>query len=105
MQSLARDTARAAEARQIAFFQQQSPSERLALMFDLSAFAIAASRAAIRRAHPGLDALAQARLLATLQFGALGAAQVQRAPSMEGTMSIPAAILPVAAVYNRLRIS
>jgi hypothetical protein len=104
MQPLAHDTPPAAEARQIAVLQQRSPSERLALMFDLSAFALAASRAAIRRAHPHLDPLTQARLLAELQFGLAHAAQVLRPPTVEGAMSIPAAILPVVAAYNALRI-
>jgi len=104
MQPLATDTAPAAEARQIAFFQQRSPSERLALMFDLSAFALAASRDAIRRAHPHLDSLAQAQFLAALQFGTTHAAQIQRAPSVEGAMSIPAAILPVITTFIGLRI-
>jgi hypothetical protein len=104
MHPLAKDTAPAAEARQIAALQQRSPSERLALMFDLSAFALAASRAAIRRAHPQLDLLAQARMLAELQFGPARAAQVLRAPTMEGAMSIPAAILPVVAIYDQLRV-
>src|SRR5262245_53526957 len=104
MQALARDTSPDAEARQIAIVRRRSPGERLALMFDLSAFALAASRAAIRRAHPQLDLLAQAQLLAELQFGSAHAAQVLRAPTLEGAMSIPAAILPVVAIYDQLRI-
>jgi hypothetical protein len=104
MQPLAQDTSLAAEARQIAILQQRSATERLALMFDLSAFALAAARAAIRRAHAHLDSLAQARLLAELQFGSARAAQVLRAPTVEGAMSIPAAILPVIAAYDQLRI-
>jgi hypothetical protein len=104
MQPLAHDTGPAAEARQIAFFQQRSPSDRLALLFDLSAFALAASREAIRRAHPHLDTLAQARFLATHLFGPARAAQIQRVPSLEGSMSIPAAILPVVAAFTSLRV-
>ena len=104
MQPLTQDTPPAAEARQIAILQQRSATERLALMFDLSAFALAASRAALRRAHPHLDSLGQARLLAELQFGPARAAQVLRAPTAEGSMSIPAAILPVVAAYDQLRI-
>jgi hypothetical protein len=104
MQPLAQDTAPAAEAWQIAFFQQRSPSDRLALMFDLSAFALAASRDAIRRARPHLDTLAQARFLATHLFGPAHAAQIQRAPNIEGPMSIPAAILPVVAAFTSLRV-
>jgi hypothetical protein len=104
MHPLARDTLPASEARQIALLQQRSPGERLALMFDLSAFALAASRAAIRRAHPHLDPLAQARFLAELQFGPARAAQVLRVPSVEGVMSIPTAILPVVAAFDQSRI-
>jgi hypothetical protein len=104
MQTLARDTSLAAEARQIAFFQQRSPSDRLALMFDLSAFALAASRDAICRANPQLDTLAQARFLAMHLFGPARAAQIQRAPSIEGPMSIPAAILPVIAAFTSLQV-
>ena len=48
-QPLARDTAPAAEARQVAFFQQRLPTERLAMLFDLTAFA-RSLRDAIRRA-------------------------------------------------------
>ena len=104
MQPLAQDTPLAAEAHQLAVLRQRSPSERLALLFDLSAFALAASRAAIRRAHPHLDPLARARLLAELQFGPARAAQIMRAPTMEGPMSIPAAILPIVTAYDRLHI-
>lgn len=103
-QPLALDTSLAAEARQIAFFRQQSPSERLAQVFALTAFAVAASRAAIRRAHPDLDALAQARLLTALQFDPDRAMQVRRPPTLEGAMSIPSAILPVVQVFNQLHI-
>src|SRR5262249_51775106 len=101
---LAADTSHAAEARQIAFFQRRSPSERLALLFDLNAFTIASSRAAIRRAHPHLDPLEQARLLATYLFDPRRTAQVQRAPSVEGPMSILAALLPIVTTFARLRI-
>jgi hypothetical protein len=94
-QPLAADTTPAAEARQLAFFRQRGPRERLALTFELIAFARAASRSAIRRAHPHLDALEQARLLLTVQFGTERAANLRRAPDQEGPMSIPAAILPV----------
>src|SRR5262245_22980406 len=99
MEALAPDTPLTAEARQIAILRQRSVCERLALMFDLSAFALAASRAAIRRTHPHLDPLGQARLLAELQFGPAAAAQVLCAPSVEGVMSIPAAIQPVVVAY------
>ncbi len=54
LRPLARDTAPAAEARHIAFFQQRQPHERLAITFDLTAFSVASSRDAIRRAHPSL---------------------------------------------------
>lgn len=104
-QPLARDTAPAAEAHQIAFFQQRQPHERLALMCELTAFAVASSRAAIRRAHPELDALAQARLFATLQFGPDHAARVRQPPTIEGQMSIPAALVPITRTFTQLRIA
>jgi hypothetical protein len=96
----AADTAPAAEARQLAFFRRRGPRERLALTFELIAFARAASRAAIRRANPHLDALEQARLLVTLQFGTDRAAHLRRAPDAEGPMSIPTAILPVVQAHT-----
>ena len=104
-QPLARDTSLAAEARQIAFFQQRLPHERLAITFDLTAFAVASSRAAIRRAHPHLNALEQARLFASLCFGPEYAARVQQPPTIEGIMSIPAALLPIARVFHQLGIA
>ena len=104
-QPLARDTAPAAEARQIAFFQQRQPHERLAITFDLTAFAVASSRDAIRRAHPELDALEQARLFAALQFGPEFAARVRQPPTVEGSMSIPAALLPLTRTFQQLGIS
>lgn len=76
-QPLAADTAPAAEARQMAFFQHGSPAERLALTFDLIAFTVASARAAIRRAHPQLEPLEQVRLMVAAQFGESRAAQVQ----------------------------
>ena len=60
---LARDTAPAAEARQIAFFQQRPPAERLRITCELTAFAFASSRAAVQRLHPHLGPLARARRL------------------------------------------
>lgn len=105
LRPLARDTAPAAEARQIAFFQQRQPHERLAITFDLTAFSVASSRDAIRRAHPELDALEQARLFAALQFGSDYAARIRQPPSIEGTMSIPLALLPVTRTFTQLRIA
>lgn len=102
---LARDTALAAEARQIAFFQQRQPHERLAITFDLTAFSVASSRAGIRRAHPELDALEQARLFAALQFGSDYAARIRQPPTIEGSMSILAALLPVTRMFTQLHIS
>ena len=102
---LALDTPLPAEARQIALFRERTEEERLALMFELCAFALAASRSAIRRAHPDLPPIEQARLLTALLFGADRARQVQRVPSVEGAMTIPAAILPVAEVFEQLQVS
>jgi hypothetical protein len=104
-QPLARDTAPAAEQRQILFFQQRQPRERLAITFDLIAFAVAMSRAAIRKAHPELDALEQARLFATLQYGPAYATRVRQAPTIEGVMSIPLALLPVTRILSQLGIA
>ena len=101
---LAADTTPAAEAHQIAFFRQRTPSERLALMFDLIAFTVAASREAIRRANPQLDPLAQARLLAAYLFGAPRAEQIKCAPNLEGAMTIPIALSPVIARFTQLQI-
>jgi hypothetical protein len=103
-QPLAHDTTLAAEARQIAFFQQRQPADRLAMMCELTAFAVASSREAIRRAHPELDALAQARLFVALQFGPDHAAHVRQPPTIEGSMSIPAALLPITRTFTQLRI-
>jgi hypothetical protein len=103
-QPLAADTAPAAEARQIAFFQLRSPAERLALTFDLIAFTVASARAAIRRAHPQLEPLEQVRLMVAAQFGEGRAAQVQCVPEEEGPMSIPAAMIPVAQTCEELGI-
>ena len=105
IQPLARDTAPAAEARQIAFFQQRQPHERMAITFDLTAFAVASSRDAIRRAYPKLDTLEQARLFAALQFGPTYSSRVREVPTIEGSMSIPSALLPVARVFTYLQIS
>lgn len=104
MQPLARDTAPAAEARQIALFQQRPPHERIARTCDLTAFAVASSRAAIRRAHPDLSEIDQARMVALLQYGPQLAARVRQPPTMEGIMSIPAALMPVARALTLLRI-
>ena len=101
---LAPDTSPAAEARQIDFFRQRTPEERLALTLDLIAFALAVSRDAIRRAHPDLSPLEHARLLAALLFGAERAVQVQRAPQLEGIVAIPSAILPVVHVFEQLQV-
>lgn len=101
LQPLTRDTSPAAEARQIAFFRQRQPHERLAITCDLTAFAVASSQAAIRRAHPDLDALAHARLFAALSFGPDYAARIRQPPSIEGSMSIPAALLPVTRAFTQ----
>lgn len=103
-QPLARDTTLAAEARQIAHFQQQIPSARLATLFDLTAFTMASSREAIRRARPELSPLEQARLFAELLFGPSYVSRVRHSPTIEGTMAIPAAILPVARAFLQLHI-
>jgi hypothetical protein len=103
-QPLARDTALAVEARQTAFFRQRVPTERLAMLFDLTAFAMSSSRDAIRRARPELSPLDQARLFAELLFGPKYAARVRSSPSIEGTMAIPAAILPVTRVFVQMGI-
>lgn len=105
LQPLARDTAPSAEGRQIAFFQQRQPHERLAITFDLTAFAIASSRDAIRRANPELDALERARLFALLQFGPAYAARVRHPPTIEGIMSVPAALLPVTRLFTQFQIA
>lgn len=104
-QPLARDTAPAAEARQLAFFQQRQPHERLAIMCELTAFAFASSRAAIRKAHPELSALEHARLVASLQFGPTYATRVRQPPTIEGYMSIPAALLPITRMFEQLQIA
>ena len=104
MQTLARDTAPAAEARQIALFQQRQPWERIALTCELTAFTVASSRAAIRRAHPGLDAIALARRFSALQYGPTIAARVRQPPTVEGIISIPSALLPVASAFSQLHI-
>jgi hypothetical protein len=103
-QPLARDTSPAAEARQIAFFQQRLPHERLAITFDLTAFAVALARDGIRRTHPQLSLLDQTRLAAALWFGPEAAARVQQPPTIEGAMSIPAALLPVTRTLQVLQI-
>jgi hypothetical protein len=104
-QPLARDTSPGAEARQIAFFQQRQPHERLAIVFDLTAFAVASARAAIRRAHPQLSPLEQARLAASLWFGPEYAVRVRQPPTIEGIMSISAALLPITRVFQQLQIA
>jgi len=104
-QPLAQDTSPSAEARQIAFFQQRLPSERLAIVFDLTAFVFASAHTAIRRAHPDLNPLEHARLAAALWFGPEYAPRVQHPPTMEGSMSIPAALLPIARVFQQLQIA
>lgn len=104
-QPLALDTPPSAEARQIAFFQQRAPHERMALMFDLVAFLTATSREAIRRANPTLSKLEQARLFGALQFGAEYATRVCQYPTIEGTMAIPAALLPITRMFQQLGIA
>ena len=104
-QPLARDTSPSAEARQIAFFRQREPHERLAIVFDLTAFAFASARDGIRRAHPQLSPLEQARMAASLWFGPEYARRVRQAPTVEGIMSIPSALLPIARVLEQLRIA
>lgn len=103
-QLLARDTTRTAEAHQIAGFRDLTPSERLQATFELCGWAMAAARDAIRRAQPELSVLQQAQLLYGLQFGTERADQVRQLPSVEGPMSIPAAIMPVVEVLERLQI-
>ena len=75
------------------------------MTFDLIAFAVAASRAAIRRAYPDLSLLEQARLLHGLQFGPDNVSHVQASPNWEGAVSIPSAILPVTELFNRLEVA
>lgn len=104
-QPLAGDTSPSAEGRQIAFFRQRQPHERLAIVFDLTAFASASSREAIRRAHPQLSPLEHARLAASLWFGPEYAARVRQPPTVEGIMSIPAALLPITRVFGQLHIA
>ena len=103
-QPLARDLSPAAEAVQVAALCRQRAEARLTHACELTAFIMAAARAGIRRAHPHLDALAQARLLAAVQFGDEYAARVQQPPTIEGSMSIPAAILPVVRSFQQLNI-
>ncbi len=103
-QPLALDTTPSAETRQIEFFRARTPETRLALAFELTAFAVAASRAAIRRAHPHLSELEHARLLVALQFDPQRAAQIRRAPSLEGTVAFPAAIIPVADAFDQIQV-
>jgi hypothetical protein len=103
-QPLALDTTPSAERRQIEFFRTRTPEHRLGLAFELTAFAVAASRAAIRRAHPHLTELERARLLVALQFDAQRAAQICRVPSLEGSMAFPAAIVPVADAFDQLQV-
>lgn len=88
----------------MAALRRQPMEARLAHTCELTAFTLAAARAGIRRAHPQLDALSQARLLAAVQFGDAYAAQVQQPPTIEGAMSIPAALLPVTRTFQRLGI-
>lgn len=104
-QPLARDTSASAEGRQIAFFRQRQPHERLAIVFDLTAFAFASSREAIRRAHPQLSPLEQARLAASLWFGPEYAARVSQPPTIEGITLIPAALLPITRVLEQLQVA
>lgn len=103
-QPLARDTSPVAEARQIAFFRARSPGYRLAAAFDLTSFAVALARDGLRRAHPGLNALEQSRLAAALWFGEQYAARVRQPPTIEGTMSIPSALLPVVRILHQLNV-
>jgi hypothetical protein len=103
-QPLALDTPPEAEARQIALFRQRTPEERLEHAFDLSSFALTASRAAIRRSQPHLSPTEQARLLVALMFGADHAAHVLDAPTVEGPLTIPSAILPVVQIFTQLRV-
>ncbi len=103
-QPLARDTSAAAEARQIALFRAQQPHERLVAAFDLTAFAVALARDGLRRAHPELSALDLARLAASLWFGPDYAARIRQPPTIEGALSIPAALLPVVRTLQQLAI-
>ncbi|KAB8140758.1 hypothetical protein F8S13_22410 [Chloroflexia bacterium SDU3-3] len=82
---LAYDTSPAAEARQIAFFQQRTPTERLGISCELTAFAFVYSRAAVRRLHPHLDPLAQERRFAQLAYGPAHADRLLQAPTIEGS--------------------
>ena len=80
-QPLALDTDPAAEARQVALLRARTVEERLWLACELSASAMAMSRAAIANAQPRLSKLEQARLLYGLQFGEQRAAEVRQPPS------------------------
>lgn len=74
------------------------------MMFELTAFAVASSRAAIRRSHPDLAPLDHARLFAELLFGPSYSARVRQPPTIEGVMAIPSAILPIARTFVELHI-
>ena len=105
MQTLTRDTTPAAEARQISILQQRQPHERIALTCELTAFSVASSLNALRRAHPQWTALDLARLFASLQYGDTIAERIQQAPTIEGIMSIPSALRLITHVFAQLRIS
>ncbi len=101
---LALDTTPEAEARQVALLRNRTPEERLRMACELSASAMAMSRAAIANAQPRLSKLEQARLLYGLQFGEQRAAQVRQPPSIAEAMSIAAAVLPLVAVFEHLHV-
>lgn len=103
-QPLALDTSPASENRQIEFFRSRTREQRLELTFEMTAFAVASSRAAIRRAFPHLSELECARLLVALQFNQQTATQLRCAPFLEGTVAFPAAILPVVESFDELQV-